>query len=106
MIDIQKAASVIPKRQWSAGRACGILVTMPEVPTDALETRFYAAVKSGEQGPALEAIRTSLQEFDARGVNAVADDLHPDFELHMETLLLDGRVYHGIEGLNPAGAAT
>jgi ketosteroid isomerase-like protein len=74
-------------------------VTMSDVPRDALETRFSAAVRSGEQGPALEAIRESLQAFDARGADAVADDLHPDFELNMETLLLDGRVYHGIEGL-------
>ena len=72
---------------------------MPEVAKDVLETRFAAAVRSGEQGPALEAIRKSLRAFDVAGVDAVAEDLHPDFELNMESLLLDGRVYHGIEGL-------
>ncbi len=72
---------------------------MQDLPTDALESRFAAAVKSGEKGPALEAIRKSLQAFDAQGVEAVAHDLHPDFELNMEALLLDGRVYHGIDGL-------
>lgn len=74
-------------------------VGMPKVPRDDLETRFSAAVKSGEKGPALEAIRKSLQAFDERGVDAVVGDLHPDFELNMEALLLDGRVYRGIDGL-------
>ena len=82
-----------------AGAGAEYFATMPEVAKNALETRFAAAVRSGEQGPALEAIRKSLREFDARGVDAVADDLHPDFELHMEALVVDGRVYRGIEGL-------
>ena len=69
------------------------------MPQDTLETRFAAAVKAGEQGAALQAIRRSLDTFDTGGVDAVARDLHPDLELHMETLLLDGRVYHGVEGL-------
>jgi ketosteroid isomerase-like protein len=72
---------------------------MSEVPRDVLESRFAAAVRLGEQGPALEAIRKSLEAFDSGGVDAVAADLHPDFELNMESLLLDGRVYHGIDGL-------
>jgi ketosteroid isomerase-like protein len=72
---------------------------MQEAPHDGLETRFSAAVKSGQTGSALDAIRKSLHAFDARGVDAVAGELHPEFELNMETLLLDGRVYHGIEGL-------
>ncbi len=77
----------------------GYWLAMPEVPRDDLETRFSAAVSSGEQGPALEAIRKSLQAFDAGGVDAVAADLHPDFELNMQALLLDGRIYRGVDGL-------
>jgi ketosteroid isomerase-like protein len=72
---------------------------MPKVPRDDLESRFSAAVTSGEKGPALEAIRKSLQAFDELGVDAVAGDLHPEFELNMEALLLDGRVYRGVDGL-------
>jgi hypothetical protein len=32
-------------------------------------------------------------------VDAVAETVHPEFELNMEALLLDGRVYHGVEWL-------
>ncbi len=71
---------------------------MSDQTADTLETRFSAAVRSGEKGPALDAVRESLQAFDAGGIDAVADQLHPDFELNMEALLLDGRVYHGVEG--------
>lgn len=71
---------------------------MSQERTDTLEARFSAAVESGEKGPALDAIREGLKAFEAGGVDAVADMLHPYFELNMEALLLDGRVYHGFEG--------
>jgi ketosteroid isomerase-like protein len=37
--------------------------------------------------------------FQHHGVDGLADLLDPGFELHMEALFLDGRVYHGVEGL-------
>lgn len=72
--------------------------TMSRETADTLEARFLAAVQTGEKGAALDAMRESLRAFDAGGVEAVADLLHPDFELNMQALLLDGRVYHGVEG--------
>jgi ketosteroid isomerase-like protein len=63
-----------------------------------LEAEFNAALASADTGPALDALRQIYDRHEAGGVDAIADLLHPDYELHLEALFLDGRVYHGVEG--------
>jgi ketosteroid isomerase-like protein len=59
---------------------------------------LQAALREGDHGPALDAMRESYRRFDEEGVDAIAEMFHPDFELHMETMFLDGDVYHGADG--------
>jgi ketosteroid isomerase-like protein len=64
---------------------------------EALERQFNAAMEEADTGSALDAARRIYAEFD-RGAEATAALLHPKFELHMETLFLDGKVYKGPKG--------
>jgi ketosteroid isomerase-like protein len=65
---------------------------------EALERQFNAAMEEADTGSALDAARRIYAEFDRGGAEATAGLLHPKFELHMETLFLDGKVYKGPNG--------
>jgi ketosteroid isomerase-like protein len=67
---------------------------------EALERQFNAAMEEADTGSALDAARRIYAEFDRGGAEATAGLLHPKFELHMETLFLDGKVYKGARGFS------
>jgi ketosteroid isomerase-like protein len=71
-------------------------VSGPDV--EQLEASFQAALADADSGAALSGLRELYERFESGGIDAVATILHPDYELHMEALLLDGRVYKGVEG--------
>lgn len=72
---------------------------MAKVDVEALERQFNAALEEADTGSALDAARRIYAEYRRGGVDAFASALHPDYELHMDTLFfLDGRVYRGVEG--------
>jgi ketosteroid isomerase-like protein len=72
---------------------------MPVEYSSRLEGAWKRAIAEGDTGLALEAARAAQARFQHDGVDGIADLLDPDFELHMEALFLDGRVYRGAEGL-------
>ena len=71
---------------------------MSKQDVEALERQFNAAMEEADTGSALDAARRIYAEFDQGGAEVTAGLLHPKFELHMETLFLDGRVYKGAKG--------
>ena len=71
---------------------------MAKQDVEALERQFNAAMEEADTGSALDAARRIYAEFDRGGAEATASLLHPRFELHMETLFLDGKVYKGAKG--------
>jgi ketosteroid isomerase-like protein len=72
---------------------------MPVEDANRLEEVWKRAIMDGDMGVDLELARAVQARFQQQGVDGIADLLHPDYELHMEALFLDGRVYHGVEGL-------
>jgi ketosteroid isomerase-like protein len=64
---------------------------------ETLERQFNAAMEEADTGSALDAVRRIYDEFDRGGAGLEAL-LHPAFELRMETVFLDGRVYKGMRG--------
>jgi ketosteroid isomerase-like protein len=62
-----------------------------------LEKQFNAAMEEADTGSSLDAVRRIYSEFD-RGGSGLAGMLHPDFQIRMETVFLDGKVYNGIGG--------
>jgi ketosteroid isomerase-like protein len=67
---------------------------------EALERQFNAAMEEADTGSALDALKRVYDEF-ARGQgDTLAALLHPDFEIHMETIFLDGKSYKGVRGFN------
>lgn len=64
---------------------------------ETLERQFNAAMEEADTGPALDAVRRIYGEFE-RGGEALAALLHPDFQIRMETVFLDGKVYKGLRG--------
>jgi ketosteroid isomerase-like protein len=64
---------------------------------ETLERQFNAAMEEADTGPALDAVRRIYDEFD-RGGEGLGAMLHPDFEIRMETVFIDGKVYKGTRG--------
>ncbi len=64
---------------------------------EALEKQFNAAMEEADTGSALDAVRRIYGEFERESEGLVAL-LHPQFEVHMETVFLDAKVYKGIRG--------
>ena len=64
---------------------------------ETLEKQFNAAMEEADTGSSLDAVRRIYSEFD-RGGSGLAALLHPDFQIRMETVFLDERVYKGIRG--------
>ena len=64
---------------------------------EALERQFNAAMEEADTGSALDAVRRIYDEFD-RGGGGLAGLLHPDFQLRMETVFIEGKSYKGMKG--------
>jgi ketosteroid isomerase-like protein len=65
---------------------------------EALERQFNAAMEEADTGSALDAVRRVYDEF-ARGESeSLTALLHPKFEVHMETVFIDGKAYKGVRG--------
>jgi ketosteroid isomerase-like protein len=62
-----------------------------------LERQFNAAMEEADTGSALDAVRRIYYEFD-RGGEGLEALLHPDFQIRMETVFLDDKVYKGMRG--------
>jgi len=64
---------------------------------ETLERQFNAAMEEADTGSALDAVRRIYDEFD-RGGETLEALLHPDFQIRMETVFLDAKVYKGQRG--------
>jgi ketosteroid isomerase-like protein len=64
---------------------------------ETLERQFNVAMEEADTGSALDAVRRIYDEFD-RGGEGLEALLHPDFQIRMETVFLDDRVYKGMRG--------
>jgi ketosteroid isomerase-like protein len=64
---------------------------------ETLERQFNAAMEEADTGSSLDAVRRIYDEFD-RGGQALGGLLHPDFQIRMETIFIDGKVYKGLRG--------
>jgi hypothetical protein len=62
-----------------------------------LERQFNAAMEEADTGTALDAVRRIYDEFD-RGGTGLEALLHPDFQIRMETVFIDGKTYKGMRG--------
>jgi ketosteroid isomerase-like protein len=65
---------------------------------EALERQFNAAMEEADTGPALDALRRIYDELARGGTESLSGLLHPEFEVHMETIFLDGKIYRGVRG--------
>jgi ketosteroid isomerase-like protein len=64
---------------------------------ETLERQFNAAMEEADTGSALDAVRRIYDEFDRGGVGLEAL-LHRDFQIRMETVFLEEKVYRGLRG--------
>jgi ketosteroid isomerase-like protein len=64
---------------------------------ETLERQFNAAMEEADTGSALDAVRRIYDEFESGG-EALEALLHPDFQIRMETVFIDGKVYKGMKG--------
>jgi ketosteroid isomerase-like protein len=64
---------------------------------ETLERQFNAAMEEADTGSALEAVRRIYDEFD-RGGEGLEALVHPDFQIRMETVFLDDKIYKGLRG--------
>jgi len=64
---------------------------------ETLERQFNAAMEEADTGPALDAVRRIYDEFERGGAGLEAL-LHPDFQIKMETVFIDGKSYKGMKG--------
>jgi ketosteroid isomerase-like protein len=64
---------------------------------ETLERQFNAAMEEADTGPSLDAVRRIYDEI-GRGGAGLEALLHPDFQIRMETVFLDGKVYKGVRG--------
>jgi ketosteroid isomerase-like protein len=65
---------------------------------EALERQFNAAMEEADTGSSLDAVKRIYDEFERGRSEGLSALLHPDFELHMETVFLDGKTYRGVRG--------
>jgi ketosteroid isomerase-like protein len=66
---------------------------------EALERQFNTAMEEADTGSSLEAVKRIYDELDS-GSEGLSALLHPDFELHMETVFLGGKAYRGVRGFS------
>jgi ketosteroid isomerase-like protein len=65
---------------------------------EALERQFNSAMEEADTGTSLEAIRRVYNEFDSGDADAVGAILHPDFQVQVKAIFLDGKSYKGVRG--------
>ena len=65
---------------------------------EALERQFNAAMEEADTGSSLDAVRRIYDEFERADADTLGAMLHPDFEMRMETIFLDGKAYKGVRG--------
>src|SRR4051812_26606726 len=66
---------------------------------ETLERQFNLAMEEADTGSSLDAVRRIYDEFD-RGGDGLAALLHPDFQIRMEAVFLEAKVYKGLRGFN------
>jgi ketosteroid isomerase-like protein len=66
---------------------------------ETLERQFNLAMEEADTGSSLDAVRRIYDEFDSGG-EGLAALLHPDFQIRMETVFLEAKVYKGLRGFN------
>jgi ketosteroid isomerase-like protein len=66
---------------------------------EALERQFNTAMEEADTGSSLEAVKRIYDELES-GSEGLSALLHPDFELHMQTVFLDGKAYRGARGFS------
>ena len=66
---------------------------------ETLERQFNAAMEEADTGAALDAVRRIYDEFD-RGGDSLSGLLHPDFQIRVEAVFLDDKVYKGMRGFS------
>jgi ketosteroid isomerase-like protein len=64
---------------------------------ETLERQFNASMEEADTGSSLEAVRRIYDEI-GRGGSGLEALLHPDFQIRMETVFIDGKVYKGVRG--------
>jgi ketosteroid isomerase-like protein len=64
---------------------------------ETLERQFNLAMEEADTGSALDAVRRIYDEFD-RGGDGLEALLHPDFQIRMEAVFLDAKIYKGLRG--------
>ena len=69
-----------------------------KVDVEALERQFNGAMEEAETGTALEAIRRLYNEFYGDDAEAVAAIVHPELQVEMKSLFLEGKTYKGVRG--------
>jgi ketosteroid isomerase-like protein len=65
---------------------------------EALERQFNAAMEEADTGSSLEAISRLYGEFDSGDADAIGAILHPEFQVHVSAIFLDGKTYKGVRG--------
>jgi ketosteroid isomerase-like protein len=66
---------------------------------EALERQFNTAMEEADTGSSLEAVKRIYDELE-RGPEGLSALLHPDFELQMHAVFLDGKAYRGVRGFS------
>lgn len=66
---------------------------------ETLERQFNAAMEEADTGTALDAVRRIYDEFNRGGAGFEAL-LHPDFQIRMQTVFIDGKSYKGVKGFS------
>jgi ketosteroid isomerase-like protein len=64
---------------------------------ETLERQFNLAMEEADTGSSLDAVRRIYDEFE-RGGEGLAALLHKDFQIQMEAVFLDEKVYKGMRG--------
>jgi ketosteroid isomerase-like protein len=64
---------------------------------ETLERQFNAAMEEADTGSSLDAVRRIYDEI-GRGGAGLEALLHPDFQIRMETVFLEGKTYKGMRG--------
>jgi ketosteroid isomerase-like protein len=66
---------------------------------ETLERQFNVAMEEADTGSSLDAVRRIYDEFESGG-DGLAALLHPDFQIRIEAVFLEGKVYKGLRGFN------
>jgi hypothetical protein len=65
---------------------------------EALERQFNAAMEEADTGSSLEAIQRLYGEFDSGDAEAIGAILHPEFQVQVKAIFLEGKSFKGVRG--------